>query len=212
VSAGGTVQRPTDNAAGPDGTGPEGSGPGGAAETLIERVAGSADREAFAELFRRFAPKIKAYLRRLGCEQAQADELVQETMVMVWRRADSFDRARAGASTWLFTIARNKRIDALRRERRPEFDPSDPALVPDPAPAADEPLIIRDRGRRLAEAMALLPPEQAELIRLAYFDDRSQSDIAADRRLPLGTVKSRLRLALARLRRSLEDDGTEAGT
>jgi RNA polymerase sigma factor (sigma-70 family) len=194
-----------------DAAGPDGTGPGTAAEALIERVAANADREAFAELFRRFAPKIKAYLRRIGCAQAEADELVQETMVMVWRRADSFDRARAGASTWLFTIARNKRIDALRRERRPEFDPADPALAPDPAPAADGALMIRDRGRRLAEAMALLPPEQAELIRLAYFDDRSQSDIAADRRLPLGTVKSRLRLALARLRRSLEEDGTEAG-
>ena len=174
-------------------------------DDLIERIARVADREAFAELFRRFAPRIKSYLKRLGCETGQAEELTQETMVMVWRRAAMFDRRRASASTWLFTIARNKRIDALRRERRPEIDPTDPALVPDPAPSAEEPLLLRQRTGRLAAALAELPREQAELIHLAYFDEHSQSAIAEARRLPLGTVKSRLRLALSRLRRSLEE-------
>jgi RNA polymerase sigma-70 factor (ECF subfamily) len=178
------------------------------ADDLIERIGQAADRQAFAELFRRFAPRIKSYLKRLGCETGQAEELTQETMVMVWRRAQMFDRRRAGAATWLFTIARNKRIDALRRERRPEIDLGDPALVRDPAPSAEEPLLLRQRAGRLAAALAELPPEQAELVRLAYFDERSQSTIAAERRLPLGTVKSRLRLALLRLRRSLEE--TEA--
>jgi RNA polymerase sigma-70 factor (ECF subfamily) len=175
------------------------------ADDLIERIARVADREAFAELFRRFAPRIKSYLRRLGCETGQAEELTQETMVMVWRRATMFDRRRASASTWLFTIARNKRIDLLRRERRPEIDPTDPALVPDPAPSAEEPLLLRQRAGRLAAALAELPHEQAELIRLAYFDEHSQSAIAEARRMPLGTVKSRLRLAISRLRRSLEE-------
>ena len=174
-------------------------------DDLIERIARVADREAFAELFRRFAPRIKSYLKRLGCETGQAEELTQETMVMVWRRAAMFDRHRASASTWLFTIARNKRIDALRRERRPEIDPTDPALVPDPAPSAEEPLLLRQRTGRLAAALAELPREQAELIQMAYFDEHSQSAIAEARRLPLGTVKSRLRLALSRLRRSLEE-------
>ena len=178
------------------------------ADDLIERIARAADRDAFAELFRRFAPRIKSYLKRLGCETGQAEELTQETMVMVWRRAAMFDRTRAGAATWLFTIARNKRIDALRHERRPEFDPSDPALLPDPEPSAEEPLLARQRERQLAEAMAKLPREQADLIRLAYFEDLSQSAIASERRLPLGTVKSRLRLALTHLRRNLE--GREA--
>ena len=174
-------------------------------DDLIERIARVADREAFAELFRRFAPRIKSYLKRLGCETGQAEELTQETMVMVWRRAAMFDRRRASASTWLFTIARNKRIDALRRERRQEIDPTDPALVPDPAPSAEEPLLLRQRAGRLAAALAELPREQAELIHLTYFDEHSQSAIAEARRLPLGTVKSRLRLALSRLRRSLEE-------
>jgi RNA polymerase sigma factor (sigma-70 family) len=126
-------------------------------------------------------------------------------MVMVWRRAASFDSRRAAATTWLFTIARNKRIDALRRQRRPEIDLGDPALVPDPAPGADEPVLANERGRRLADALAALPAEQAALIRLAYFDDRAHSDIAAETQLPLGTVKSRLRLALVKLRRALEE-------
>src|SRR5258706_8711767 len=174
------------------------------ADELIERVARSGDRAAFAELFRLFAPRLKSYLMRQGCDFGVAEELMQETMVMVWRRAASFDRSRAGVATWLFTIARNKRIDALRRQRRPEIDLEDPALVPDPAPSAEAPVLANERGRRLAAALEDLPKEQAALIRLAYFEDHTQSDIAAQTRLPLGTVKSRLRLALAKLRRRLE--------
>jgi RNA polymerase sigma factor (sigma-70 family) len=178
---------------------------GDAAGELIARIASRADRAAFAELFRLFAPRLKSYLMRQGCDFAVAEDLMQETMVMVWRRAASFDATRASAATWLFTIARNKRIDSLRRQRRPAFDLDDPALVADPAPSAEEPVLANERGRRLAEALANLPAEQAALIRLAYFDDRAQSEIAAATRLPLGTVKSRLRLALVKLRRALEE-------
>jgi RNA polymerase sigma-70 factor (ECF subfamily) len=178
---------------------------GDAAGELIGRIASRADRAAFAELFRLFAPRLKSYLMRQGCDFAVAEDLMQETMVMVWRRAASFDATRASAATWLFTIARNKRIDSLRRQRRPAIDLDDPALVPDPAPSAEEPVLANERGRRLAEALATLPAEQAALIRLAYFDDRAQSEIAAETRLPLGTVKSRLRLALVKLRRALEE-------
>jgi RNA polymerase sigma factor (sigma-70 family) len=174
-------------------------------EALIERVARGADRTAFAALFRLFAPRLKAYLIRLGCDAASAEELMQDSMVMVWRRAASFDRSRAGAATWLFTIARNKRVDALRHERRPELDPNDPALVPAPAGSAEEAIQAEQRGRRLAAALGNLPAEQASLIRLAYFEDRSQRDIAAETHLPLGTVKSRLRMALGRLRRALQE-------
>ncbi len=178
---------------------------GNLAGELIARIARKADRAAFAELFRLFAPRLKSYLMRQGCDFSLAEELMQETMVMVWRRAASFEPQRASATTWLFTIARNKRIDSLRRQHRPEIDLADPALVPDPAPSAEEPVLANERGRRLAEALAALPVEQAALIRLAYFDDRAHSDIAAETRLPLGTVKSRLRLALVKLRRALEE-------
>lgn len=174
-------------------------------DDLIVRIARKADRAAFAELFRQFAPRLKSYLMRRGCDFAEAEELMQETMIMVWRRAASFDPARASVATWLFTIARNKRIDALRRQHRPEIDPSDPALVPDSAPDEEVRLLANQRGHRLAQALATLPPEQAALVRLAYFDERAQSEIAAETKLPLGTVKSRLRLALVKLRRAFEE-------
>jgi DNA-directed RNA polymerase specialized sigma24 family protein len=116
------------------------------ADELIERVARTADRAAFAGLFRLFAPRLKSYLIRQGCDIALAEELMQETMVMVWRRAASFDRRRAGVATWVFTIARNKRTDALRRQRRPEIDLEDPALAPDPPPSTEESVLAHERG------------------------------------------------------------------
>lgn len=174
-------------------------------EDLIESIARDRDRDAFRELFGHFAPRLKSYLLRLGADPSVAEDCAQEAMAMVWHRAASFDRKQAGASTWIFTIARNKRIDRLRRERRPELDPDDPALVPEPEIAPDRALEGSQAGRRVAEAMATLPAEQAELVRLAYFDDMSHSEIAAARDLPLGTVKSRIRLALERLRYAMRD-------
>jgi RNA polymerase sigma-70 factor (ECF subfamily) len=170
---------------------------------LLAAVAERRDRYAFATLFSHFAPRLKAYMRRLGLEDARAEELAQEVMLIVWRRATLYDPALASASTWIFTIARNKRIDELRRERRPEIDPDDPALVQDTAPAADL-LVSQDQtGRRLRAAVAALPEEQAEVLRKNFFEDKPHGVIAAELALPLGTVKSRLRLALAKLRQAL---------
>ena len=117
-------------------------------------------------------------------------------MVIVWRKAESFDRRQAGASTWIFTIARNKRIDRLRRERRPEIDPEDPGLVPAEHPAPDRSLQNTQVRQRITFAMQSLPDEQAELVRRAFFNEESHSIIAEESGLPLGTVKSRIRLAL----------------
>jgi RNA polymerase sigma factor (sigma-70 family) len=172
-------------------------------DDLLVAIARDRDRTAFGLLFGRMAPRLKAYLLRSGVGAAQADELVQEVMLMVWRRAGTFDPARAVASTWIFTIARNKRIDAIRHDRRPEFDPEDPALVPTQAPAADRSIETAEDSARLRDAIGKLPAEQAELLRLAYFEDQPHSMIARQRGLPLGTVKSRLRLAMERLRRDL---------
>jgi RNA polymerase sigma-70 factor (ECF subfamily) len=173
-------------------------------EAMIEAIARDRDRAAFAALFRHLGPRIKAYLTRQGCDGPTAEELVQETMVTVWRRADSFDPALSSAATWVYTIARNKRIDRLRRERRPELDPDDPTFVPEEA-GAEAAAIGRQGSERLRRAVAALPREQEELVRLAFFEDNPHSAIAARLGLPLGTVKSRLRLALARLRRAVEE-------
>lgn len=174
-------------------------------DDLIEAIAETQDKAAFQQLFEHFAPRLKSYLLKLGADPAMAEDVAQEAMVMVWRKAASFDRRQAGASTWIFTIARNKRIDRLRRERRPEFDPEDPGLVPAAEPAPDRSLQDGQARRRIQSAMHALPDEQADLVRRAFFDDESHSRIAEESGLPLGTVKSRIRLALTRLRHEMKD-------
>jgi RNA polymerase sigma factor (sigma-70 family) len=178
----------------------------GELERLIQRVASERDRAAFAGLYRHFAPRVKSYVMRLGADPASAEEIAQEAMLTLWRRADRFDPAQASASTWVFTIARNKRIDGLRRTKRPELDPEDPALVPAAPSPADALIEAEERSRRLSAAIELLPSEQASLLQLAYYDDLSHSAIARTTELPLGTVKSRLRLAFARLRQALAEE------
>lgn len=175
---------------------------------LLVQVAQQRDREAFDALFGFFAPRVKAYLMRLGAPVGEADEIAQEVMVTVWRRAETFDSARASASTWIFTIARNRRIDAVRRQRRPEFDPHDPLFIPDPEPAPDAVVETAERETRLRAALTTLPREQRDLLDRAFYAGQSHSEIANALRLPLGTVKSRLRLAFSRLRKALSgDDG-----
>ncbi|MDG2286890.1 MAG: sigma-70 family RNA polymerase sigma factor [Alphaproteobacteria bacterium] len=174
-------------------------------EGMIEAVARDRSRDAFATLFDHFAPRLKSYVMRLGADERMAEEVAQEAMLMVWRKAGSFDSRQAAASTWIFTIARNKRIDRIRRERRPELDPDDPALVGARPETADQPLQRRQFGERIRAALTLLPEEQASLVQSAFFDDKSHREIASERSLPLGTVKSRIRLALTRLRHELED-------
>ncbi len=181
-----------------------GTGPG-SYDGLVEAIAERADRAAFAELFAHFAPRLKAYLMRLGSDPATSEEVVQDVMLTIWRKAASFDRRQASASTWIFTIARNRRIDRLRRERRPEFDPNDPALVPDGPEDADRTVWTGQLEGRMRIAIESLPPEQSELIRRAYFDEQSHREIAESSGLPLGTVKSRIRLAMQRLRERMDD-------
>lgn len=172
---------------------------------LVARVARFQDRAAFGALFAYFAPRLKSYLLRVGAEDGVAEEILQEVMITVWRRADLFDPALAGVTTWVFTIARNKRIDRLRRETKPSWDPHDPALVPEAEPPADDLVAAEQTRRRLVAAIDQLPEEQVALLKLAYYGDKSHGEIAAETRLPLGTVKSRIRLALARLRAALAD-------
>jgi len=172
---------------------------------LMAAVADDRDRGAFARLFDHFAPRVKAYIRRLGADPAAAEDLVQDVMLTVWRRAGQYDASKANVATWIFTIARNRRIDVIRRERRPELDPDDPALVPDREPEADAAFEQKQHGARLRLAVAELPQEQARLLELAYFEDKSHSVIAEELSLPLGTVKSRIRLAMKKLRGELAE-------
>ena len=174
--------------------------------SLMEAIATHNDRAAFATLFKHFAPKVKGYLIKIGTDRGQAEELTQEVMVTVWRKAATFDRRQASVSTWLFTIARNRRIDMVRRERRPEIDLSDPLLVPDEPVAPDDQLDAVDREARVAKALKTLPKEQADLVHEAFFLAKSHSEISEQTKIPLGTVKSRLRLAFGRLRKALEGD------
>ena len=173
---------------------------------LVEAVAERRDIAAFSQLFAHFGPRLRAYFRRLGAADDVAEELMQDVMLALWRRAELFDRNRATVATWLFTIARNRRVDALRRERRPEFDPNDPVLVREVDRSADGAIEADQVARRLHEAFACLPAEQATLVRRSFFDDKSHSVIAQELNLPLGTVKSRLRLALAKLRAAMQDE------
>lgn len=173
---------------------------------LIEAIAKNQDRNSFALLFDHFAPRLKGFYRKGGTSEAQAEDLMQDVMLKLWQRAGQFDRSKAAASTWVYAIARNRRIDLLRRERHPEFDSEDPALVPDGDPLPDEHLTIDENRRSLASAVAALPEEQARLLRMAFYEDKPHSEIAYETDLPLGTVKSRIRLALVKLRSTMKDD------
>ena len=174
------------------------------AEDLMSAVAERRDRDAFARLFELFGPRVKAYLIRQGADRASAEDLAQDVMLSVWHRAAQFDRNKAAFSTWVFTIARNRRIDSLRRANRPEIDPEDPAFVREPDDPADQVVNAAQRNKHLQTAVAQLPEDQEKLLRLAYFEDKSHSVIAEELALPLGTVKSRLRLAMTKLRAAME--------
>ncbi|WP_068300722.1 sigma-70 family RNA polymerase sigma factor [Pararhodobacter sp. CCB-MM2] len=165
------------------------------------RVAQQADRQAFAQLFAHYAPRVKAFLMKSGTVPALAEDCAQDVMATVWRKAGQFDPSRASVATWIFTIARNRRIDVLRRDRRPE--PEDLPWGPEPEPDQLDALALQRDTERLGQALAELPDEQRVLIERAYFGDLSHSEIATATGLPLGTIKSRIRLALEKLRQKL---------
>ena len=173
---------------------------------LALRVAQERDRDAFARLFDPFAPRIAGYLQRLGLDAGQAEEMTQEVMVVLWHKAALFDPAKSSLATWLYRVARNRRIDAVRRDRSYLIDATDPIFQPSEEETPDEAMDARQREERVRQAMEELPAEQLELVRLAFFIGLSHSEIAERCGLPLGTVKSRIRLAFARLRRVLEED------
>ena len=171
---------------------------------LIGRIASFKDKTAFSELFKLVGPRIKGYLMKLGSSDVAAEDILQEVMLTVWRKSETFDRSKAAVSTWLFTIARNKRIDMLRKEIRPQLDPLDPMLSPNQEAAADDIYGSNQEAIKISKAIEQLPTDQAVLIKMTYYEDKSHSIIADELKMPLGTVKSRIRLASTRLRKLLE--------
>jgi RNA polymerase sigma factor (sigma-70 family) len=176
-------------------------------DDLVTAVAQNHCHVAFAELFAQFAPRLQMYLRSLGAEAALAEDLVQDVMATIWRRAGQFEPSRATASTWILAIARNRFIDALRRRPRGEVDLAGcpGAEIQAVAETAEDRLYLTQLERHLRAIMNELPREQSDVLRRSFFHSQSQSAIARELDLPLGTVKSRQRLALSRLRCMLGD-------
>lgn len=172
---------------------------------MITAVAQRQDRSAFSALFDHFAPRIKSLLMRRGATPEAAEDMAQEAMMSVWRKASYFDPARASASTWIFTIARNLRIDAVRRQKREEVYAAVENIEPEEPERPDQVLNLSEREGRVREALKILPPDQLEVVKLAFVEGQTHAEIAQTLGLPLGTVKSRMRLAMGRLRPRLED-------
>ncbi|MCM2291800.1 sigma-70 family RNA polymerase sigma factor [Allorhizobium sp. BGMRC 0089] len=178
---------------------------------LLLAVGRDRDVSAFETLFRHYGPRVKSYMARKSSDSQAAEELMQETMMAVWNKAALFDPERGHVSAWIFTIARNLQISAYRKERRPEFDPNDPAFVPEDVEPADRELEAREQSERLHKAMQALPEEQLALLKKSFFGDVPHSALAKEFNLPLGTVKSRIRMAFAKLRASLDERMGEEG-
>ncbi len=208
-----------DHASAPASNGPA-NGPGGvtsrprssapaAAElgNWVRLVAEGSDRAAFARLFEYFAPRLIAFFARSGLPRDAAEEVTQETMISLWTKASLYDPANAGVATWVFTIARNARIDRARREGRRARVETETLEVEEPVDASGEDhLLTGERDEHVRLAVEALPPEQAKVIRLSFFADKSHAEIARELGLPLGTVKSRLRLAMAKIRAAWESE------
>ena len=172
---------------------------------LIARIASHQDREAFAAQFGLYAPKVKAFKQRQGTTSELAEDIAQEVLLTVWRKASFFDPSRAAVSAWIFAIARNLRIDRLRRDQRAKLHQVYELVEPEAPPRPDGLLDIGERERRVSDALAELPAEQLQVVKLSFFEGHAHGDIARILEIPLGTVKSRLRLAVGRLSQFLGD-------
>jgi RNA polymerase sigma-70 factor, ECF subfamily len=170
----------------------------------ITRIATAQDEAAFEVLFRHFAPRLKSYFTKLGGDAAMAEEITQEAMVSVWKNAGQFDPAKASAATWIFTIARNLSIDRFRQARRPAFDPNDPAFIPEDEEPPDRQLERAETELKVREVMNSLSPHEKSVLMLSFYENRSHGEIAKRLGLPVGTVKSRIRLAFGKLRAALD--------
>lgn len=172
---------------------------------FLQRIAERGDVEAFRKLFQSYAPRVKSYMMRQGADANTAEELAQETMMTVWRKASLYSVEKGSATTWIYTIARNLRIDRLRREMTWVSLPEGHEQEPSSDALPDDVLSERERKSRVQAALSGLPPDQLEVVSLSYIEGLSHSEIAERLGLPLGTVKSRMRLAYQKIRELVED-------
>lgn len=174
---------------------------------LIGDVAGEGDRDAFNQLFAHFAPRVKSLMIKNGAGSELAEEIAQETLLLVWRKASQFDPSTSGVAAWIFTIARNLRVDAIRKARSAvSLDKAEYLAWADEPVSPDALVQSRQDSARVQRALSTLPDEQVTAIKQAYYEEKSHGEIAAEADIPLGTVKSRLRLAIQRLRSVLDND------
>jgi len=171
---------------------------------LLQRIAERADPAAFRELYEAYGPRVKAYMMRKGADAGTAEDLAQETLLTVWRKAALYAGDKGSMTTWVFAIARNLRIDRLRREVPWQELPEGRLAEASSEPLPDEAMTEKEQKERVQAALAELPPEQKEVVSLAYLEGFSHSEIAERLGLPLGTVKSRMRIAYQKIRQALE--------
>lgn len=164
--------------------------------SVLASLSESRDKAAFARLYEYFAPRVKAYIIRFGMPVASAEELTQESMLAVWRKAHLYNRSKASASTWIFTLARNQCIDRLRREKAMEYELPEEEADPDQRHYGEHAVL----EHRMEDAISTLPEAQAQVLYLSYYEGKSHSEIADQLGIPLGSVKSRLRLAFSKLK------------
>lgn len=174
-------------------------------EQLALRVAKTQDRAAFRALFDHFAPRLKSFLIKLGLGGDKAEDLVQDVMITLWQKANQFDPEKAKLSTWIFRIARNKHIDLMRKQKYPMLNVDDHVAKMVAPEQTDKPLEGRETASHIKDAMDKLKPEQQDVIKLSFFEELSHGEIASRLKLPLGTVKSRIRRAFQTLREELGD-------
>jgi RNA polymerase sigma-70 factor (ECF subfamily) len=186
--------------------------PPGYLMALVEPTSTYMERPSFEQIFAEYAPRVRAYFLRHGLSRSLADEVSQEVMLSVWSNAERFDPEKGGMSTWVFAIARNRLIDSVRRMRRPEPDPDDPCWVGDresQEPSPERAVVEHARARELRDALERLPLEQRRVLEALYFDGQSMSEFATNSGIPLGTIKTRARLALRALRRTVGAEGDQ---
>ncbi len=169
------------------------------ANSLLVLVAQKSDEAAFNDLFAYFAPRIKQFLMREGADAATADDVAQQAMANVWRKAHMFSADKGNASAWIYRIARNLRIDRIRRERVWQPLPEDHTEQASSDPSADDIVLSSERQKAVQDALQTLPVDQLEVVELSYLSGMSQSEVAHQLNIPVGTVKSRMRLAYAKL-------------